>query len=104
MTQEIIDIIKSGDVDEDLRTILNEVRARMAIKGGQKRAEDQFMIGQWVEVVTKLRPNYLFGHQFQIVKLNEKTVCVEIPDEAQYRRFRNMRSLRLPKGAVRVVG
>ena len=103
ITQEILDIILSGDVDDDLAKIERAVYARRALKGEQQRGEEPFVVGRKVEVVEKLRPNYLFGHRFEIVKVNDKSVCVNVPSDPRYRRFSGSKSLRLPKSAVKVV-
>jgi|SRR3954453_14918832 hypothetical protein len=103
MTQEILDIIRAGDVDDSLKEIEDAVFARRALKGGQKLASDAFVVGKTVEVVGKLKPNYLFGHRFEIQKVNDKTVVISVPNERIYRRFAGSRSVRIPKTAVKVV-
>ena len=102
IADEIVDMILAGDVDDDLEKIKRAVYARQALKGGQQRAED-FIVGQMVEIIGKLKPNYLFGHRFEVTKVNDKTVCVNVPRDPKYRRFSGSRSVRIPKNAVKVV-
>lgn len=103
MTQEIIDIIKSGDVDGSLNIIDMALQGRRAIKGGQKRAEEVFARGKTVEIMGKLKPNYLFGHRFEIQKVNPKTVVINVPNDPKFRRFAGHNGVRIPKTAVKVV-
>ena len=105
ITNEIIDLIRSGDVDDDLHEIKMVVYARLALKGGQKRVEDEdvFRYGDTVQIIGKLRPNYLWGHKFKVQKVNAKTVVIDVPNEPQYRRFAGETGVRIPKTAVKVV-
>src|SRR5213592_2696597 len=106
MTQEIIDIISSGDVDNDLDMIQAVVLERRAFLP-RRHHEDKngiFVVGATIEVVGRLRPNYLFGHRFEVVKVNDKSVCIDVPDEPRFRRFAGHKSVRMPKTALKVVG
>ena len=104
MTQEILEIIRSGDVDTDLEEIKIAVLIRIAELADLPNYERGFTVGAVVEVNTKLRPNYLYGHRFIVKKINEKTVVVDIPNEPQYRRFAGHTDVRIPKTALSVVG
>lgn len=109
MTQEILDIIRSGDVDERLGEIRLAVHGRMALRP-RKHDNDppeiprtDFRVGATVEVTGKLKPNYLFGKQFIVNKINSKTVVVDIPNDPIYKRFAGSNGVRIPKAALKVV-
>lgn len=107
MTHEIMDIIRSGDVDDNLAVIEMAIRERRSILAGQKRVPEiprtDFHVGCTVKVTGKLKPNYLFGHTFEAKKVNHKTVVVDVPDHPLYRRFAGHNGVRIPKTALQVV-
>lgn len=137
MTFEIVEMIREGDLDNDLGNIETAIRDRRkempcefchlvgthasdcAKKALEPRKDDEDkQIPEWfrkggqipegfhkdgmVKVIGKLRPNYLFGHEFLVTKVNPKTVEIWVPDLPKYRRFAGQKT-RIPKNALEVV-
>ena len=108
IAHDIIEMVALGDLDASLGTIQGAClqRQKLIHFGKEQKPEQQngqiFKRGAIVEVAGQLKPNYLFGHRFKVLKVNPKTCLVWIPDEPVYRRFRNQ-EIRIPKMALKVV-
>jgi hypothetical protein len=100
---DIISMIREGDVDDHLSHIAQAVAARRVLKDGQRRVPENFYGATRVKVIGKLKPNYLLGHDFEVKKINPKTVVVSVPNELQYGKFAGMTHVRIPKGALEIV-
>lgn len=110
MTSEIIEMLRSGDLDDSLTSIHYHTVQRARAIGNQivcgpteiepppekdrkdltpsERMEQNFnkakREGKKVKVVGRLKPNYLYGHSFRIVKVNPKRVRVAVPDQCKF--------------------
>ena len=98
MHQEVIEMIREGDLDEHLDAIKAAIVSRQNRLGQQQ----EFEVGQTVTVTGKLKPNYLLGHQFRITKVNRERVKIWVPNNPMYRRFANQ-DVAVPKTAVKIV-
>jgi hypothetical protein len=65
--------------------------------------DDRIFPGDDVRIIGKLRPNYLYGYSFTVKKVNQKTVSIDVPDLAHFRRFAGQKGVRIPKSAVEKV-
>jgi hypothetical protein len=111
-SEYVIEQINGGlfDKNDGLNRLSEAVRRRRAIKGGQKRAElddldlpeQEFIVGQTVKVIGRLKPNYLLGHEFDVVKVNPKTCRVRVPNMGIYRRFKGQ-DINIPKDALQII-
>lgn len=102
----VVTSIEQGKMDDGLLVLTNVIERRQRSLDRSDNNEDseaKFRVGQDVKIVGKLRPNYLFGMTFPVVKVNDKTVCIDVPNDPVYRRFSGQKGLRIPKTAVEVV-
>jgi hypothetical protein len=138
MHQEIIEMIREGDLDDHLGVIKATIVGRENKLSLDKRDEQRKQDFNWytasrVKVIGKLKPNYLMGYDFEVKKINPKSVVVSVPDTCKfcqherlthdpanmqclegdrnsaysfkplYGRFSGMSSVRIPKTALEIV-
>ena len=109
----ILDQIIEGRVDNNLNAIILAAQDRQkALTGATDPGltslplpsgspiESPIRRGDTIKVTGKLRPNYLLGHTFVVVKTNPKTIVIDVPNEPQYRRFAGSEGVRIPRNAV----
>jgi hypothetical protein len=112
MTQEIIEMIRGGDLDFSLTQIRDACKVRSAVLAGQEYQEEsrqdsgsrptRYRKGDEVRInSTTIRPKYVNGKVFKVVRHNRTTVTVgPIPSDPAYGRFAGLRELRIPVSAV----
>jgi hypothetical protein len=98
LSASVIEMIREGDMDEALDDLSIAITLRRQKISGEKH----FSRGQTVKVIGKLRPNYLFGHTFPVLRVLGKTVEVQVPLDAKYRRYAGNKT-RIPKTALEIV-
>jgi hypothetical protein len=126
---DVVEMIQEGDFDDNLESLRIYVVERQ-----QKIGDSQdWARATRVKVIGKLKPNYLFGHDFPVVKRNPKSIAVAVPDTCKwclqkksshkysqddlecpgddgsvytprFGRFAGSRSVRIPKNALEIVG
>lgn len=106
MTQEILDMIFEGDLDGDLDKIKKQIFDRRALLGLERQVDEfqqNFRVGDMIKITGRLKPNYLFGHEFLVNKVNTKTVVIDVPNDPKFRRFAGSSGVRIPKTAVKKI-
>jgi len=97
----ILDMIEEIDDLDLLKEIVSRASIRIAnMVGDDKREKPTYRRGDIVFFTNGISPKYLFGKTATVVKVNDKSVLVNVPDEPQYRRFAGARNVRCPKGIV----
>jgi len=98
-TDIIINTIVSGNVDAALDSINNAIRLR---RKTLDQSKGLFMnIGDTIVFNTHASPKYLQGQTAIVKKVNEKTVVVDIPEDAVgARRYRGAKNIRCPFSIV----
>lgn len=107
----VVTSIKQGRLDTGLEVIRNACLERSATLDGAKNHEEprkpriRYRKNDLVRInSTALRPKYLNGQEFKVVRHNRTTVTVgPIPNDDAYGRFAGQRELRIPLSAVEPV-
>lgn len=93
-TEEIIQAIVGGDVDDDLRSIAQACKDRQ--KAAASTLRYVLKVGDKVAFNSNIRPAYLQGLKAVVRKVNQTTATVDVVEADRYRARRYATGVRCP--------
>ncbi len=95
-------LIEDGRCDDDLDGLAHAIKMRRD-EIAFSQAEG-LRPGDEIAFKAPISPKYLIGLKAEVVKVNRKSVVVDIPADPAYRRFRGGQGVRCPISCVELAG